>query len=527
MTNQNTQKIKTVLISVSDKTGIIELANFLTGHNVKIISTGGTFGLLLENGIEAIEISQFTGFPEIMDGRVKTLHPKVHGALLGVLENPEHQKQAKDNQISCIDLAIINLYPFVQTVKKGANYEEVIENIDIGGPSMIRSAAKNHLYKTIITDPADYKNLIDEMQNNQGSTTLEFRKVMAKKAFNTTAYYDQAIASYFNLEQNVEFPPHLILPASLKQTLRYGENSHQKAAVYADDFVNFGLINSKQIQGKELSYNNFNDADAAFNLALEFVEPVAVIVKHANPCGVAIDNNIKIAYKRAFESDSKSAFGGILAINRKIDKELALAICQVFYEVIIAPEFSDEAQEVFATKKNLRLLEVAFCQPETRQKQLKSIAGGFLLQEVDDLEITQQDLNVVSKIIPSSQQIKQQIFASKICKHIKSNGIVVVNNFQTVGIGAGQTSRVDAVQIACHKAANFTNQEGKITNKAIDGILASDAFFPFVDNIEIAHKYGIGAIIATCGSIRDDEVILACDNHQITLSFIKSRHFKH
>lgn len=519
-------KIKRALISVSDKSGIIELAKFLTDQDVEIISTGGTFKLLKDNHIPAKDISEFTGFPEIMDGRVKTLHPKVHGALLAVLDDADHQKQAKENHISCIDLVIVNLYPFVETVKKGSDYETVVENIDIGGPSMIRSAAKNHLYKTVITDVADYGNLQNEMQKNDGVTSLEFRKTCARKAFTTTANYDQAIADYFTKQQNIDFAPQLILPATLKQTLRYGENAHQKAALYVDDFSNLGITSATQLQGKELSYNNFNDADAAFNIALEFNEPAVVIVKHANPCGVAIDNDINNAYKKAFEADSKSAFGGIVALNRKVDRELANVISQIFYEVIIAPDFSDEALQIFEKKKNLRLLKIAF-KKQTNQKQVKSISGGFLVQDIDDKNITKEDLKIAGKVEVNDKQIEQQIFAMKICKHVKSNAIVVVNNFQTVGIGAGQMNRVDSVEIACKKAANFVNADGKITNKAIGGILASDAFFPFPDNVEIASKYGISSLIAPSGSIKDEEVISACNAHKIALSFIGSRHFKH
>ncbi len=523
MTNQ---KIKRALISVSDKSGIVELAKFLTAKNIEIISTGGTFKLLKENNIPAKDISEFTGFPEIMDGRVKTLHPKVHGALLAVLDDKEHQKQAQENHISCIDLVIVNLYPFVQTVKKGADYETVVENIDIGGPSMIRSAAKNHLYKTVITDVADYENLKNEMQQNDGTTSLEFRKTLSRKAFTTTANYDQAIADYFTKNQNIDFAQQLILPATLKQTLRYGENAHQKAALYVDDFATSGITSAQQLQGKELSYNNFNDADAAFNIALEFEEAAVAIVKHANPCGVALDSNINLAYKKAFEADSKSAFGGIVALNRKINRELAEEISKIFFEVIIAPDFSEEALQIFDRKKNLRLLKIAF-KKQAHQKQVKSISGGFLVQDIDDKNITIKDLKIAGKIGAVDKQIEQQIFAMKICKHIKSNAIVVVNNFQTVGIGAGQMNRVDSVEIACKKAANFMNHDGKTINKAIGGILASDAFFPFPDNIEIANKYGIAAIIAPSGSIKDEEVISACNAHKIALSFVGSRHFRH
>jgi phosphoribosylaminoimidazolecarboxamide formyltransferase/IMP cyclohydrolase len=523
MTNQ---KIKRALISVSDKSGIAKLAEFLSNQGVEIISTGGTFKLLKEHKVKAKDISDFTDFPEIMDGRVKTLHPKVHGALLGILDDKQHQKQAKDNDISCIDLVIINLYPFTNTVKKGANYETVVENIDIGGPSMIRSAAKNHLYKTVITDIKDYESLKAEMENNNGAVSLEYRKTMARKAFSTTANYDQAICDYFTKDQKIDFAPCLTLPATLKQNLRYGENSHQKAALYIDDFAKQGITLAQKIQGKELSYNNLNDADAAFNIALEFEEPAAVIVKHANPCGVAIDENISVAYKKAFESDSKSAFGGIVALNRKIDKELAKEISKIFFEVIIAPEFSDEALQVFDKKKNLRLLKIDF-KKSNSSKQIKSISGGFLMQDIDNKEIESENIKTAGNIEVDKKQLAQQIFAMKICKHIKSNAIVVVHNFQTVGVGAGQMNRVDSVEIACKKAANFINTDGKIINKALGGTLASDAFFPFADNIEIASKFGINSIIAPKGSIRDEEVIACANTHKIGLSFIDSRHFKH
>lgn len=523
MTNR---KIKRALISVSDKSGIVELSQFLVKNGVEIISTGGTFKLLKKNNIPAKDISELTGFPEIMDGRVKTLHPKVHGGLLAVLDNEEHQKQAKDNNIVPIDLVIINLYPFVQTVKKGAAYEEVIENIDIGGPSMIRSAAKNHLYKTVVTNIADYNSLTEQMQQNDGVTTLQYRQNLARKAFVTTATYDQAIAKYFNQNQNIDFASNLSLPATLKQTLRYGENSHQKAAIYQDDLNDFGITSAKQLQGKELSYNNFNDADAAFNIALEFKEPAAAIVKHANPCGVSINDDINIAYKKAFEADSKSAFGGIVAVNRAVDEQLALEISKIFFEVIIAPEFSVKAQEIFSKKKNLRLLQANFVKP-TNEKQIKSISGGFLVQDVDYKEITKENLTIAGSVKINEEQIKQQIFAMKICKHVKSNAIVVANNFQSVGIGAGQMNRVGSVEIACQKAANFTDLDGKLSNKAVGGVLASDAFFPFADNVEIAAKYGIKLLIAPSGSIRDNEVLEACEKHKIALSFVDSRHFKH
>ena len=514
----NLQKIKTALISVSDKSGIVELAEFLAQNGVKIISTGGTSKLLGENNIKVSDISEFTGFPEIMDGRVKTLHPKVHGALLGVLDNKKHQKQAAENDIGCIDLVIINLYPFVDTVNKGSHHDEIIENIDIGGPSMIRSAAKNYAFKTVITDSADYSDLISQMENNKGATSLDFRMKMACKAFTQTANYDQAISSYFNNYMKNDFPGKLLLPASLKQSLRYGENSHQKAAIYQNDFNSFGIASAKQLQGKELSYNNYNDADGAFNLILEFEKPACAIIKHASPCGVAISDDIKESYKKAFEADSKSAFGGIVALNKEIDKDLALEISKIFFEVIIAPKFSQEALEVFSKKSNLRLLEVRL--GKDQNKQFKSISGGVLVQDLDDKILKLSDLEQVSKTSANQAQLEELLFAIAVCKHVKSNAIVVTNDFQTVGIGTGQTSRVDSAEIACRKALDKTSKDANL-------VLASDAFFPFADGLEYAAQNGIKAIVAPRGSIRDQEVIDMADKHGVALYFIDSRHFRH
>lgn len=516
----NNQKIKRALISVSDKSGIVELASFLTKNNVEIISTGGTYKILKDNNIKVKDISDFTGFPEIMDGRVKTLHPKVHGALLGVLDDENHLKQAKENDIESIDLVIINLYPFVETVNKGASHEDIIENIDIGGPSMIRSAAKNHAFKTVITAASDYQLLVEEMLANEGATTFAFRQNLARKAFNLTANYDSAISSYFGKYLNDNFSSKLDLAATLKQELRYGENGHQKAAIYSFDFnKNSGIANAIQLQGKELSYNNFNDADAAFNLVLEFNDPACVIIKHANPCGVAIDDNIKVAFDKALNCDPKSAFGGIVALNRDVDAALAEEISKIFFEVIIAPKFSDEAKSVLSSKKNLRLLEVNLNSDQT--KQIKSISGGVLVQDQDDKKIRIEDLKLVSKKSASKEQLKELLFAMAICKHVKSNAIVITQNLQAIGVGCGQTSRVDSVEIACKKVDNFTNQ-----NKS-GLVLASDAFFPFADGLEFAANFGVKAFIAPSGSIRDNEVIEAANKHDVALYFIDSRHFKH
>lgn len=512
---QNLQKIKRCLISVSDKTGVVELAKYLASQGVEIISTGGTFKLLANEKIPAKDISDFTGFPEMMDGRVKTLHPKVHGGLLAVLDNPEHMAAAKEHQIESIDLLIINLYPFVETVAKTNDEEEIIENIDIGGPAMVRSASKNFIYKTVITSAAQYKNLREEMEKNSGATSFEFRKNLAAQAFKNIADYDIAISNWFN---KADFA----LLGELKQSLRYGENSHQKAALFATS--NSGIVGAKQIQGKELSYNNLNDSDAAYALVLEFEKPACAIIKHANPCGTAIGGNLVEAYKRALSSDPKSAFGGIVALNGKIDEELAQELSKMFFEVIIAKEIDEKAAAVLAAKKNLRVLLADF--KKAAGSQIKSVSGGFLVQDLDQKNITKNDLKLVSKKSANEVEIEQLIFAMSVCKHVKSNAIVVVQNFQTVGLGAGQTSRVDACEIACKKASEFFDGE-KNVDKAQGGFLASDAFFPFADNIEIAAKFGIKAIIAPGGSVRDEEVIAKADEKGIALYFIETRHFKH
>lgn len=503
----NLQKISRCLISVSDKSNIVELAKFLVEQGVEIISTGGTHKLLANHNIAVKDISELTQFPEMMDGRVKTLHPKVHGGLLAVLDNPDHVAAAKEHNIASIDLLIVNLYPFVETVAKTNDEEEIIENIDIGGPAMVRSASKNFAYKAVITAPSQYENLIAEMKNNSGATSFEFRKNLAAQAFRNIADYDIAISNWFN---KTDFA----MRGTLKQSLRYGENSHQKAAIYSTN--NSGIVGAKQIQGKELSYNNLNDADAAYNLVLEFDQPAATIIKHANPCGTAIGSNLLEAYTRALSSDPKSAFGGIVALNGKIDEALANKLSEMFFEVIIAKEISEQATTILAAKKNLRVLLADF--KKDAAIQIKSVSGGFLVQDLDQKKITKNDLKQVSKKSVSANEIEQLIFAMSVCKHVKSNAIVVTQNFQTTGVGAGQMSRVDACEIACKRANEF---------KDGDKFLASDAFFPFADNIEIAASNNIKAIIAPGGSVRDDEVIAKADEKGIALYFIETRHFKH
>jgi phosphoribosylaminoimidazolecarboxamide formyltransferase/IMP cyclohydrolase len=517
----NLQKIKRCLISVSDKSGIVELAKFLASQDVEIISTGGTSKLLAQNKIPVKDISEFTGFPEIMDGRVKTLHPKVHGALLAVLDNPDHIKQAKENKIESIDLLIINLYPFVETVAKTSDEAEIIENIDIGGPAMVRSASKNFAYKTVITSVSQYQNLIDEIKNNKAATSFEFRKNMAAAAFKNIADYDIAISNWFNPSTS-SGQANITIHGKLKQQLRYGENSHQKAALFSTS--DSGIVGAKQLQGKELSYNNINDSDAAYNLVLEFEKPAAAIIKHANPCGTAIADNLFEAYKRALSSDPKSAFGGIVALNGKIDEALADELSKMFFEVIIAKEINEKALGILSAKKNLRVLIADF--KKSSETQIKSVSGGFLIQDLDQRIISKKDLKLMTKKSVTEKEIEQLIFAMAVCKHVKSNAIVVASDFQTVGVGAGQMNRVDACEIACKKASQFFNGT-KNVDRAQGGFLASDAFFPFADNIEIAAKYGIKAIIAPGGSMRDEEVIAKANEKNIALYFIETRHFKH
>ena len=505
---QDLVKVKRCLISVSDKTGIVELAQFLASKGVEIISTGGTRKLIADNNIAVKDISDYTKFPEMMDGRVKTLHPKVHGGLLGILDNENHMAAAAENDIESIDLLVVNLYPFVETVAKTDDEETIIENIDIGGPAMVRSAGKNFAFKSVVTDVSQYEELKEQLNQNC-ETNFAFRKKLAIAAFKNIADYDLAISNWF-LGSNS-----FALNGVLKQELRYGENSHQEAAVYQTS--NSGIVGAKQLQGKELSYNNINDSDAAYNLAMEFEKPACAIIKHANPCGVALGNDHLEAFKTAFAADSKSAFGGIVAINGSINAELAEEISKIFFEVIIAKDVDDAAQEIFAKKKNLRILIADFTM--TKEQQVKSVSGGFLVQDLDQKNITANDLTLVSEQSVDDQGVEQLVFAMNVCKYVKSNAITICNDFKTVGLGGGQTSRVDACEIACKKAQEAGKAEG--------GFLASDAFFPFADNIEIAAKYGIKAIVATGGSIRDEEVIAMANEKGIALYFVKTRHFRH
>lgn len=493
--------IKKALISVSDKTNLKNLVEFLSSWNIQIISTGGTAKYIRELGCDVTDISKITNFPEIMDGRVKTLHPKVHGGLLAVRDEPSHKKAMEDHSIEAIDLVVVNLYPFEETIAKGASYEIAIENIDIGGPSMIRSAAKNHHYVTILTDPCDYEEFIAAKGGD-----LEFRKKMAARAFARTAAYDMAIANWFGGEEK------LLIAANLKQTLRYGENSQQKASLYTASAN--GIANATQIQGKELSYNNLNDADAAFEILSDFKEPTAVIVKHANPCGVAVGVDIYEAYKKAFEADNISAFGGIIALNQILDERTAELISQIFTEVIIAPAITDQAREILARKQNLRIL---LCKKARDERMVKSITGGFLVQDKDISYAQESELEFVTKIKPTEAQIKELLFANRVVKYVKSNAIVMTKNMATIGIGAGQMSRVESVRIAVSKAGD--NAKG--------AALASDAFFPFADGVVIAAEAGVKAIIQPGGSVKDAEVIAAADEAGIAMVLSGIRHFRH
>jgi phosphoribosylaminoimidazolecarboxamide formyltransferase/IMP cyclohydrolase len=515
-------KINRALISVSDKTGLDHLAKYLATQGVEILSTGGTAKMLRETGVPVIDVSDYTKFPEMMDGRVKTLHPKIHGGLLAVLDNDEHKKAMEEHDIPSIDLVIVNLYPFEATVARGAEFHEVIENIDIGGPSMVRSAAKNHAFTTIITDATDYAELIDEMKRSGGSTSEEFRTKMAAKAFARTGAYDSAISTWFAKQQGDEFPQTLNLTASLKQGLRYGENPHQKAAFYTLN-NGMGIANAIQLQGKELSYNNINDADAALQLVSEFHEPAAVIIKHANPCGVAIADTVLEAYTKALASDPVSAFGGILAFNRTLKADLAEEISKLFVEAIIVPDAEEDAKEIIAKKKNLRLLCLGKIQEPKPELMVKSVIGGLLVQENDSEGTTEADLQVVTKRKPTSEEIKAMLFAFKVCKHVKSNAIILVKDNATIGIGAGQMSRVDSSRIAAIKASDCKENP----DRAKGSVLASDAFFPFADGVLQAAEAGVTAIIQPGGSIRDEEVIAAADAHNIAMVFTGKRHFRH
>ncbi|MEO1969145.1 MAG: bifunctional phosphoribosylaminoimidazolecarboxamide formyltransferase/IMP cyclohydrolase [Sphingomonadaceae bacterium] len=524
--------IRRALLSVSDKTGLVELGRALAARNVELVSTGGTAKALREAGLDVRDVSDLTGFPEMMDGRVKTLHPMVHGGLLAVRDNPEHAAAMEEHAIGAIDLVVVNLYPFEQTVMRGAGRDEVIENIDIGGPSMVRSAAKNHGFVTIVTDPTDYAALTEELEGSDGATSLEFRKRMAAKAFAATAAYDAAISQWFAFaDQGEKFPEQVSMTRVLSGSLRYGENPHQEAALYLPRGPHTqGLPQASQVQGKELSYNNYNDANAAFELAAEFrgQAPTVVIVKHANPCGVAQRATLLEAWEDALACDSVSAFGGIVATNVALDGPTAEAICQIFTEVVVAPGADDAAKAAFAKKKNLRLLLTEGLPDPRRPGQVLSIiAGGILVQDRDNGAITAEDLKVVTKRAPTEQELKDCLFAWTVARHVKSNAIVYAKDGATAGIGAGQMNRRDSSRIAAMKAAEAAEKYGWAQPHTVGSAVASDAFFPFADGLLAAAEAGATAVIQPGGSIRDEEVIAAADEAGLAMVFTGMRHFRH
>ncbi|MDA8561758.1 bifunctional phosphoribosylaminoimidazolecarboxamide formyltransferase/IMP cyclohydrolase [Gammaproteobacteria bacterium] len=509
--NKDNIQIKTALISVSNKEGIVDFAKELSKLNINILSTGGTSKLLREANIEVRDVSDLTNFPEIMDGRVKTLHPKVHGGILGLRD--KHKDVALKHNIEWIDLVVVNLYPFSETINKpNVKFEEAIENIDIGGPSMIRSAAKNIGYVGVVVDILDYKNILAEITSG---LTYKTRLALSSKAFNHTFNYDQKIYSYLNsIQENVNFSENEILSADKFCDLRYGENSHQKASAYKLD-TNKGLLSAIQYQGKPLSYNNINDSDAALSCVSQYIIPASVIVKHANPCGVALGDNICDAFKKSFNADSKSAFGGVVALNKECDENTANEIIKIFFEVLIAPSFTIDALKILSKKNNLRVLELPFYNLE--KYNYKFINGGFLKQETDNFYLQEKNLTCVTDKKPSKDDIKNILFAWPILKILKSNAILITKNDQTIGIGVGQVSRIDAVEIALKKAVNNT----------AGSILASDAFFPFRDSIDLLSEKNISAIVQPGGSVKDQDVIDACNEHGIAMVFTGFRCFKH
>ncbi|MDF1833560.1 MAG: bifunctional phosphoribosylaminoimidazolecarboxamide formyltransferase/IMP cyclohydrolase [Alteraurantiacibacter sp. bin_em_oilr2.035] len=524
--------IKRALLSVSDKAGIVELAGRLAKAGVELVSTGGTARALRDAGLLVRDVSDLTGFPEMMDGRVKTLHPVVHGGLLAVRDDPEHADAMEAHDIGAIDLVVVNLYPFVNTVMSGADRDTIIENIDIGGPSMVRSSAKNHAYVTIVTDPDDYTALYDELADHDGATTLPFRKRMAAKAFAATAVYDSAIGSWFAFaDQGETFPESFTVAFSLSSTLRYGENPHQNAALYLPGGpASPGVPQAEQIQGKALSYNNLNDADAALGLMAEFASesPAIVILKHANPCGVAQSSTLLEAWRKALACDSISAFGGIVASNVPLDGPTAQAITKIFTEVVIAPGADDAAREAFAAKPNLRLLLIdELPEPARPGLDLKSIAGGMLVQSRDNGVVGEDTLKVVTKRQPSEAEIADALFAWKVAKHVKSNAIVYAKDGVTAGIGAGQMNRRDSSRIAAMRAREAAESEGWSEPRTMGSAVASDAFFPFADGLISAVEAGATMVIQPGGSMRDEEVITAADEAGIAMVFTGMRHFKH
>lgn len=528
MSDSTPQKISRALISVSDKDGLAEFGTFLADQGVEILSTGGSAAALAAAGVPVTEVGAHTGFPEIMDGRVKTLHPKVHGGILARRSDPAHVAAMEEHGIAPIDLVAINLYPFEATVAAGADFETCIENIDIGGPAMVRAAAKNHESVTIVTDPADYAAVMEEMQANGGATTAALRQRLAGAAYARTASYDSAISTWFAGQNGETFPSRHTLSGTRAQIMRYGENPHQEAAFYKTADNRPGVATAQQIQGKELSYNNLNDTDAAFELVAEFDQPAVAIIKHANPCGVALGSDLGDAFAKALRCDPVSAFGGIIAVNRPLDGEAAEAMAKLFLEVIIAPEIDPDARAILADKKNLRVLATgAMPDPGASGMTIKALAGGFLLQGRDAARVGADDLTCATERAPTDQELADLLFAFAICKHVKSNAIVYAKEGATVGIGAGQMSRVDSCRIAAQKSADAAEAAGIAEPLAKGSVVASDAFFPFADGLLTAAEAGATAVIQPGGSIRDDEVIAAANEQNLAMVLTGIRHFRH
>ena len=525
------RRITRALLSVSDKIGLVEFARALAGYGIELVSTGGTAKALKDAGLEVTDVSDLTGFPEMMDGRVKTLHPKVHGGLLAMRSNKDHVASLAKHGIKPIDLLVVNLYPFEATVAKGASYEDCIENIDLGGPAMIRAAAKNHNDVTVVVDGSDYATVLDELKANAAATSLALRKKLAAKAYARTAAYDAAISNWFADNLHDDAPAYRAFGGKLAEALRYGENPHQSAAFYRGPVLRPGVATARQVQGKQLSYNNLNDTDAAYECVAEF-DPkrtaACVIVKHANPCGVAEGKDLVEAYKKALTCDQTSAFGGIVALNRKLDAATARAITEIFTEVIIAPDADDDAVKIVAAKKNLRLL-LAGGLPDPRAQgwQFKSVAGGLLVQSRDNAVVDEMQLRTVTKREPTEGELRDLRFAFRVAKHVKSNTIVYARNSATVGIGAGQMSRVDAARIAARKAQDAAKELRMSEPLTKGSVVASDAFFPFADGLLVAIEAGATAVIQPGGSMRDDEVIKAADEYNIAMVFTGVRHFRH
>jgi len=514
------QPIARALISVSDKTGLVEFAENLARHQVRILSTGGSAQVLKEAGVAVTEVSAHTEFPEIMDGRIKTLHPVIHGGILARRDDSKHRTQMDSHGITPIDMVVVNLYPFAETMRSGADFATCIENIDIGGPALIRAAAKNHEYVTVITDPGEYQTVIADMDHNHGATTPELRAFLAREAYARTSAYDSVIARWLADQQGLMFPKRMSFAARKKQELRYGENPHQHAALYANASRLPGVVNADQIQGKELSYNNINDGDAAFELVCEYDEPAVVIVKHANPCGVAVADSLVEAWDRAVACDPVSAFGGVVAVNRSIDAAFAEKLTSLFLEVVIAPDADDAARAVLTDKQNVRvLLTGELPDPARIDLTAKMLTGGMLVQTRDNGAIDPDALEVVTDRPPTNSEMTDLLFAWKVCKHVKSNAIVYARGGATVGIGAGQMSRVDAARIGAQKSAEHEGTK--------DSVIASDAFFPFADGLQVAIEAGATAVIQPGGSKRDAEVVSAANEAGVAMVTTGMRHFRH